>query len=259
MDTTSAVWKLTCALGLALALAACGHDPVDTEAAATWPLSEVAALDAQAIVLADAGRPRGNISSRQAKLIEEVARRMLAIAGGDAPPRVLLVEGTQANAFATPIHGGVAIVGINLGMVALLGDDRAAWAALIGHELAHLALHHVASQKRRRADEEDKGSLLSVVLGIAGVPFGGAIADAAMVAVDRSYSRDDEREADRTGFDYMVRAGFDPEGAVRLQRKLAVAGGGETVRFLATHPGGTERVSAMQQLVDEFRAGTPAR
>ena len=68
------------------------------------------------------------------------------------------------------------------------------------------------------------------------------------------YSRDHEREADKTGMDYLVKAGYDPGGMVDLMEvltKLSGEGSGGAVSTLfATHPMSSERLNTAR-----FRAG----
>ena len=50
-----------------------------------------------------------------------------------------IAAGDEPNAFAGPDATGRNIMGINVGMVKLVGADARVYAALIGHETAHLA------------------------------------------------------------------------------------------------------------------------
>ncbi len=53
-----------------------------------------------------------------------------------------IAAGDEPNAFAGPDATGRNIMGINVGMVKLVGADASVYAALIGHEAAHLAKGH---------------------------------------------------------------------------------------------------------------------
>jgi predicted Zn-dependent protease len=55
----------------------------------------------------------------------------------------------------------------------------------------------------------------------------------------------------------MRQAGFDPAGAIRLQQKLADAGGTTLLPFLSTHPSGAERIDAMRRLAEGEPAQAP--
>jgi predicted Zn-dependent protease len=194
--------------------------------------------------------PAARAAQRLRALIETFGK--VAESAGPLRPELLVAEGDAPNAYAL-IDEGKSLIAVNLPMLALLGEDRDAMAALLGHELAHLYLRHQA-QRRQRADEQDNMSgLMGLVLSVAGVPFGSMLADAVTTTVERGNARDEEREADRLGVDFMRRAGFDPAGAVRLQAKLA-AGGEALLPFLATHPSGAERVEKMRALTAQEAA-----
>lgn len=158
----------------------------------------------------------------------------------------------KPNAFAT-YSNGQPMIAINVGMLRLLDEDEEAYAALVGHELAHLYLKHPEKYAERNGLKQVGSALLGFALGYAGVPAGGTIADVATTAISTVYSRDDERDSDELGMKFMLQAGFDPYGAVRMQEKLASAGG-ISIPFLSSHPSGDERVANMRKLADVVQA-----
>ena len=115
------------------------------------------------------------------------------------------------------------IIGINFGMLDLLGLDVHMAAALIGHELGHLKLDHGKDHKNRRRTDMQ-------------------------TAANTKYSRDNEREADYLGAIWAVEAGYDPQGAVRLQelvyKKTKHLSGG----FSGSHPSSIERITKLKSL-----------
>lgn len=226
-----------------------GHPPANGRNAA-WPLKDLAQLAPPRVLLMVENSPAGVVETAPLRAGWQSAERMLQVAGGKAP-EILVVSGRPANAFAT-VEGDRPLVAVNFAMLELLGEDKDAWAALLGHEMAHLALNHRETRQKRREDEETGSGLLGIALAIAGVPFGSTLADASVTLIDRGFSRDDEREADRVGVEMMVRAGFDPQGAVRMQEKLAQVGGAASLPFLSTHPGGEERIAAMRELLRKY-------
>ena len=64
------------------------------------------------------------------------------------------------------------------------------------------------------------------------------------------FSRDDEREADLIGLDLAARAGFDPRAGVVLWQKMAAQNKGTPPAWLSTHPGGSDRIRAMNEHMD---------
>lgn len=129
------------------------------------------------------------------------------------------VNAVYVNAYAFP-GGSIAITrGILLKL-----DDEAELAALLGHELGHVNARHTA-------EHMSKGMLtqIFVTAGSAalGAGYGRAAADIANQlgaigagALLASYSRDNEREADALGMEYMVRSQYSPEGMVELMNML---------------------------------------
>jgi Zn-dependent protease with chaperone function len=72
---------------------------------------------------------------------------------------LFIVEGDEPNAFAG-LQAGQKIIGINLGMVKMIGDDTNEYAALIGHEAAHWAKGHVDSAQLRSNTLNALGTLV---------------------------------------------------------------------------------------------------
>lgn len=222
-----------------------------------WPLAELAEAEQQRAVTNADGRPTPLIEGAYLRVAWAAAERMLRTMAPPDPPEILITDGVLPNAFAFTQDRRARIVA-NFGMLRLLGDDAAAWAALWGHELAHLVANHGQTRSERKAFARSASDLIGLALIVAGIPVGDMVADGASTLVERGYSRDEERAADRLGVEAMVRAGFDPAGAVRLQEALASAGAGAPLPFLSTHPGSAERVESMRALVREIGTSSGA-
>ncbi|MGE5304631.1 MAG: M48 family metalloprotease [Alphaproteobacteria bacterium] len=162
---------------------------------------------------------------------------------------LVLVDGDEPNAFAALINGRRAVA-INLGMVKLISADGDEFAALLGHETAHWAKGHMDSGRTRSSTIQGLGTLVGVGLGMAGVPAAGLISGLGADIVESSFSRDDEREADAAGIDYMIAAGADPWAAVRLHEKMLALPGGVRIPFLSSHPSGQERIENLKRLIE---------
>jgi predicted Zn-dependent protease len=219
---------------------------------AMWRLEEIADSPAEAVML-HKGPNRtqvGVLSTSRARLIVEVKTRLEQAAGVGA--NLVLVEGSQPNAFSTPSSKTGPLVALNLGMVELLGDDQDAYAAVLGHEYAHLTLRHRESRIARESLRLFGTTALAIALASQGAGRGAAdMANFATQAVSMTFSREEERDADRAGLRYAAGAGFDPYGAVRVWERMA-AGGERTIRFLSSHPASAERVENMRALAAEL-------
>src|SRR5205807_7072361 len=67
--------------------------------------------------------------------------------------------------------------------------------------------------------------------------------------ISTKFDRNQERQADEAGFRYMVDAGFNPLGAVRLAEIMQRHGGGGIGLFFDNHPGWPERTARFQALI----------
>ena len=166
---------------------------------------------------------------------------------------LFIVEGDEPNAFAG-LQAGQKIIGINLGMVRMIGDDVNEYAALIGHEAAHWAKGHVDSAQLRSNTLNALGTLVGGGLGMAGVPAAGVLTGLGVELIDSSFSRDQEREADAQSVEYMSVNGYEPRAALRLHEKMIKAGGGFRLPFLSSHPSGDERIENLKALIETKEA-----
>lgn len=192
--------------------------------------------------------------------IETTGARMAALTHRPQMPYAFhCVNANYVNAYAFP-GGTIACTrGILLEM-----DNEAALAALLGHELGHVNARHTASSL-------SKAQLTGIaVIGLAVLTSATAGSDAASLASQlgqlgsgallASYSRDNERQADGLGMEYMTRAGYSPQGMVDLMDMLRAMNQhktGVTDLLFSTHPMSTERyTTAVQQAREKYRADT---
>ena len=151
------------------------------------------------------------------------------------------------NAFAVP--GGY--VYVFTGLIMNL-DKEEDLAGVLAHELAHVTQHHVAS-RLERAQFVTIGSLLLAIAGVAvGGSSGGALAVGALGAGQSAmlnYSRIDETEADQIGLQYLVAAGYPPQGMVdgfKVLRQKSWMSGTNVPTYLSTHPAIGDRINGLQ-------------
>jgi predicted Zn-dependent protease len=72
-----------------------------------------------------------------------------------------------------------------------------------------------------------------------------------------TFSRDDERDADRTGIEIMRRAGWDPHGLVEFLDTLRRRSGRDPSSvevFLSTHPSPAERAADLRAVLTKTRS-----
>jgi predicted Zn-dependent protease len=166
----------------------------------------------------------------------------------ETPADFFITTGKAPNAAAGKTRGKNTVL-INLGMIDMVGTDMSQWAALLGHEIAHLTLDHHGEQ----ADRLGPRVLLQVITyGALPDPNLRQLADMAFQAYETSYGRDAERESDYLGVIWAVESGYDPMGAVRLHENFQRRSGGHPVPFLSTHPSSAERISTLRRLANNL-------
>ncbi|MEM6679994.1 MAG: M48 family metalloprotease [Pseudomonadota bacterium] len=177
--------------------------------------------------------------------VRRIGQRLVAVSAEPGERWTFTVlDSPVVNAFAVP--GGY--IYVTRGLVAL-ANDEAELAGVIGHEIAHVTARHGA-QRETRQTAAGIGVLLGTVgLAALGIepPVVSDILGAAVGGTLASYSREDEREADRIGIRLLADAGYDPQAQADFLASLArnaaldaeLAGGRydpEVTGFFATHP-----------------------
>jgi len=185
------------------------------------------------------------------QLLRDVKRRIEQQSGITAKFAVTDMAMPKPNAFSTTNDKGN-LVAINLAMLDLLGDDADAYAAVIGHEYAHIALEHRSARATREAVRTGVSAILGVILGRYGIPAAGTITDVGTSLVSTTFSRDEERDADEKGISYAAAAGYSVEGGIRAWERMSRGGGGGSIPFLSTHPAPAERIETMRKLALKY-------
>lgn len=147
------------------------------------------------------------MSGPAADMLTRVGRRV-AIASGLSQTgedfTVTLLDSPEINAFAT--LGGY--IYATRGLLALMNDE-AELAAVLGHEVGHVAKRHVRMGQQRRTMSTIFAGAMRIVAG----PQIGTLSGAAMYDLNLGFSRSDEFAADDLGVRYAAAAGYDPGAA----------------------------------------------
>jgi len=163
-----------------------------------------------------------------------------------------LINGTDPNAYAIP--GGH--IFLTTGLLILTENEQEV-AGVLSHEISHVMARHVAQMIER----SKRLNIASMAAIIAGVLLGGggkaseAVAMTAMAATEAltlKYTREMEVEADQSSLQYMVRAGYDPNGLITFMNKiykLSLTSGPRVPTYLSTHPAIEDRISLMENLL----------
>ncbi len=156
---------------------------------------------------------------------------------------VNVLTSKTVNAFCMP--GGK--IAVYTGIIDSLKLTDGELAAVIGHEIAHALREH----SREQASQQVATSIPTAILG----SFIGSSELASgmnKVLFSLPFSRSMETEADTMGMELMARAGYNPEEAVNVWRKMsALSGGGNSVAILSTHPSNDSRIKDLQSHLPE--------
>ncbi len=175
--------------------------------------------------------------------IQRVGKDMAALTHRPHMPYSFqVVNANYINAYAFPGGSIAATRGILLSLA-----NEAELAALMGHELGHVNARHTAEQMTKGTITQTIIAGISAYAGTQSATLGQVAAQLGMVgagALLASYSRNNEREADALGMEYMVKAGYGSPGFVGLMDMLKSLSKRKpsTVELLfSTHPMSDER------------------
>ncbi|WP_420042511.1 M48 family metalloprotease [Bordetella genomosp. 13] len=191
-----------------------------------------------------------------------MGRKLALNAQGGVPDvEIFPVRDPEINAFALP--GG--FIGVNSGLV-VSSDSESELASVVAHEIGHVVQRHIARGMTQQNQNSTvmlatlAGALLAALAGGGGNLAMGVAAFGQAAAINRQlgFSRDAEREADRTGLQMLSRAGYDPTGMSRMFGRLMNAsrlnegtGGGS---WASTHPLSIDRMSDVQNRIRDLQS-----
>jgi len=172
----------------------------------------------------------------------------------------LIEDDKQVNAFALP--GGK--VAVYTGILPVT-QNEAGLATVMAHEVAHATARHGGERMStgllaqlgmmaldvglamRNQDPQMRKALLA------------AYGATAQVGVILPFSRKQESEADRIGFTYMAKAGYDPKEALQFWERMSKVEKQKAPEFLSTHPSDETRVEQIAKWLpdveEEYREG----
>ena len=249
-----------------------------TSAEPTKVNSQLASMDnGQALIDTEQNRQVGEWALRQingnAALIkdpwlqqslEQIVWQINAVAGLNAPMGLVIINDKQINAFAVPSG----LIGINVGLL-----DKAKSldeiVSVVAHEIAHVSQRHY----QHRNDEKTKQLLMQaggLLAGVAASKVGDGDAAAAVMLGSQamsanaaaSYSRGQEREADRIGMQIMNQAGYDvnamPSFFATLDQQNPVKSNTLIPSFILSHPLTADRISEARARVATYKRDSQA-
>jgi predicted Zn-dependent protease len=148
------------------------------------------------------------------------------------------VNDKSINALTLP--GGY--VFITKGMLLKLTSESQL-AGILAHEIVHVVARDMANMMSK---EIGMNILLIAVMSSTSSEGAQAAAVLAGQIVSLKYSREDEKTADLGGLDYMVRAGYNPNGTVETMEMLQKEDSIKPVEFFSTHPSPENRIDYLK-------------
>ncbi|NKI26368.1 M48 family metallopeptidase [Arenibacter sp. 6A1] len=128
-------------------------------------------------------------------------------------------------------------------------QDEAGIAVVMGHEVAHALADHGAQRMSAGTlqqlgavagnvaiQDEEKRNIFNQAYGV-GTQLGGML----------PFSRSHETEADRIGLQIMAIAGYNPDEAAELWKRMKANGGQAPPEFLSTHPSNDTRIANLTE------------
>ena len=187
--------------------------------------------------------------------INRVGQNLVRNSDARVPFTIKVLDDDTINAFALP--GGFFYV--QSGLI-LAADEESELAGVMAHEIAHVCARHGT----RTATKGDL-TQLAMIPAMIFIPYtwtGYAIFEGLQFAIPLSFlkfSRDQEREADFLGLQYMYKAGYDPNSYVSFFEKIQAEERrrpGSIPKVFSTHPPTAERIRNIQEEISRI---LPAR
>lgn len=163
-----------------------------------------------------------------------------------------VVTSNDINAFACP--GGFIFVTTGA-LKAAKNEDEVA--AVLAHEVAHVANKHSLKAMKKAAwtgvalstMQEAASTYGNDVVQQINVSFGGAVKDVTTMVLKSGFSRDDEKQADEKGLQYMTAAGYDPQAMVSFFQGMLDGGLNGSKGVFATHAATDKRIAVAKDYI----------
>lgn len=185
--------------------------------------------------------------SIKSKLTENFAE-LVETSGHEANFELLFRDGRRLGANALALPGGTIIITDQLAELATVNEAT----AVLAHEIAHVEEGHSLQQLYRALGF---AGIISVVTGDLGT-VAEEVLSGGGVLIAMAASREMELEADSGAVELLRKAGRDPRDLVSALAKLYESVCKPSTReceetgWLASHPGGKERRTALEQKID---------
>jgi beta-barrel assembly-enhancing protease len=188
--------------------------------------------------------------------VNRVGQNLVRNSDAKVPFTIKVIDSDEVNAFALP--GGFFYV--NSGLI-LRAQEESELAGVMAHEIAHVAARH-GTKNATKGDIVQLASIPAMIF----IPYGWAGyaayqgANFLIPMTFLKFSRDNEREADFLGLQYMYKAGYDPNSYVTFFERIQAdekRRPGTIGKAFSSHPPTPERIGNTQKEIAQILPARP--
>ncbi|MFK7832650.1 MAG: M48 family metallopeptidase [Winogradskyella sp.] len=259
--------KIVVSLILVTVVHACATNPFTGKKTMAFPGTENSRLFPAAFSQYNQVLSENNVvtGTKDAEMITRVGQRIASaaerwlVANGnvgyldDYKWEYKLIDSDQVNAWCMP--GGK--IAFYTGILPIAANETGV-AAIMSHEVVHAIANH--GQQRMSAGMMQQGLALAGNIALSNDQqslglFNQSFGIVSNVAGMLPFSRAHETEADKVGLILMAIAGYNPDEAPELWKRMSANSGGQAPpEFLSTHPSNTTRIKNLQDLGPKAKA-----
>ena len=184
--------------------------------------------------------------------INKLGQDIIKIAGGQYfEYHFYVIDNKDFNAFAAPSG----LIFMHSGLLEAM-DNEDQLLSVLAHEVGHVTSRHIAG----RLEQSTKINAATLAMMLAGIALGGGALSQALItgglatgqAMSMAFSRQDEEEADRKGYEYMLAMERDPHDMVAMLHKMYKVQQlnlGRVPQYMLTHPNPDIRMGYVEDLI----------
>ena len=194
--------------------------------------------------------------------INKIGKEIVSVAGGQKfTYRFYVINNREFNAFAAPSG----LIFMHSGLLEKM-DNEGELQSVLAHEIGHVTSRHIAG----RIEKSGRINAITLAMILAGIALGGGAGTQALLvggmatgqAMSMAFTRQDEEEADRKGYSYMVKMGLDPNDMVSMLKKMhrvEQLHANKVPQYLLTHPKPGLRMGYVEDIILQEKPPVPAQ
>lgn len=193
-----------------------------------------------------------NVDPVQTKRVQKIAKNLINhvdVFRSDAKNwnwQINVIKSDEANAWCMP--GGR--MAVYTGIINKLKLTDAELAAIVGHEMSHALREH--SREKASRDQLKNVGIFAVGIATGSNEIANLANMAATYAILLPFSREQETEADNMGTELMARAGYNPNSAINVWKKMSALNSKQPLEFMSTHPSHSSRIANLTKIAQKL-------